>query len=61
MILTADFMGREYRASRSRTAACFLMRLCVSYDNMILYGRFIRRAVYHVLRTVNVNNSVENV
>ena len=30
MILTADEICREYRVSRSREAAYFLMRLCAS-------------------------------
>ena len=34
VIITADEICREYRASRSRKAAYFLMRLCASYDTV---------------------------
>ena len=33
-ILTADKIGREYRASRSRKAACFLMQMGIETGRM---------------------------
>ena len=53
-ILTADFIGREYRASRSRKAAYFLMRL---YASCYAVRQDLSGAQYNTQKTLSCNEA----